>query len=505
MLYASAYFLPLLLPLGAYFLPSNNLLRLAVLPTAVVMVVGGGLVYLAWLVRRIFPTSTLLSWVAIVATALLCLIAIQSLLEAAGFHWQDRVPRGHDLAATQQAIRFLVACVVLGAVWAGRRFLAQLLRLLSSLGFAFGAIAIFRLLVLTHTPDPAVVATTPAFFSAFDSIRRYSVPSAATPATTAIARRVVWVIFDETDFEFVYGGKDVDHPKLENFERLKRIAVFAEHANSPASATLYSIPALLTGVPIDGVTIGASATLAMHADLGEMPFAEGTSIFGALAEQGLGASVLGFFHPYCKLFSLQRCDSFAWPNTGGLTDALWVNIPSSIAGKLGHSDGWGRVTRDELALLPQYLAREDALTFVHLNMPHLPAVFADAQLNVAASADPLTEYSRNLALADQTLGVILRELEKQPATREVLLIVSTDHWLRNRWYRPSTPEVSRPIPLLIWKVGDTQGTELEEPVSTIHTAAMILDYLSGEVSTQADIVSWWQRQVVFPAFIGPNT
>lgn len=504
LLYASAYFLPLLLPMGAYLLPSHDLLGVVGLPTAVAVVVGDGLLCAFWAAARRWDDPRVWSPVAIVAVTLLSLIGVQSMLESAGFHWQDRVPRGEDLAMTQQVIRFVVACAVLAAVWAGRRFLSQVVRLLSSLGLAFGAIAIFRVVVLLHSPEARSSDAAPPL-SASASLRSHSLASAPVSARPPLSRRVVWVIFDETDFGFVYGD-DSASSHFENFEKLRRIGVFASHANSPASATLYSIPALLTGVPADGVTLSPGGTLALRQKAGpDIPFLEDTSIFGALAEHGFGASVLGFFHPYCKLFTLTECDSFAWPRAGGWADALWSNVPASIAKRLGHTDGWGRVTQDALALLPHYIARGDALTFVHLNLPHLPAVFADEQLHVTASTDPLVEYSRNLALADLTLGKILNQLEVQQPIRDVLLVVSADHWLRNRWYRASTPEVSRPIPLIMWKVGETHGLVLSEPVSTVHTAAMILDYLGGAIDSQADIAGWWARQAVTPAFIGPNT
>ncbi len=210
--------------------------------------------------------------------------------------------------------------------------------------------------------------------------------------------------------------------------------------------------------------------------------------------------MLGFYHPYCKLFTLQRCDSFPWPQVGGWTPALWGNAPVFLSNMVG-SAYFGEVTENLLRLLPEYLARDDALTFVHLNLPHLPASYADKALHLPASRVPLEEYSRNLILADRVLGRIITLLERQSSEKELLLVVSTDHWLRNWSYGDPAPEVSRKVPFIAWKVGATQGEVLTHPLSTVHTASMILDYLDGKISSQSEIGRWWEDKPVYPSFM----
>jgi hypothetical protein len=262
------------------------------------------------------------------------------------------------------------------------------------------------------------------------------------------------------------------------------------------------------GVPIggQGVLVDKTGSLLLERpDMSSVRFGEAASIFGALEASGRSASVLGFYHPYCKIFSLQRCDTYAYPEMGGLDAALWANIPSAIADRLRKVDYWDTITRGSLDLLPQYLVRDDALTFVHLNVPHLPAGYADQKLHLPTSPDPLIEYSHNILLVDQILGDIMRSLQQQMSRHETLLVISTDHWLRNRWYQADKPESNRPVPLLMWKVGETNGFVLSQPLSTIHTATMILDYLNGIVDTQAEIARWWEGKPVYPSFIAPNS
>jgi len=285
------------------------------------------------------------------------------------------------------------------------------------------------------------------------------------------------------------------------------MSLFATRANSPASATVYSIPALLTGIPIGGGGIRLDKfgnLLLQRTDLSWVPFTEATSIFGVLAASGRGASVLGFLHPYCRLFATERCESSPWPDeVGGWDAALWANVPGLLSAVLGHPNYWSAISERALQVLPEYLKRDDALTFVHLNLPHLPAAYADKVLHLPGSPDPLVEYSHNLRLADRTLGQIMETLQQQASRHDILLVVSTDHWLRNAFYQANVPEASRPVPLIMWRVGETDSIELSQPVSTVHTAALILSFLQGSVSTQADMAQWWAGQTTSPAFIAP--
>ena len=214
--------------------------------------------------------------------------------------------------------------------------------------------------------------------------------------------------------------------------------------------------------------------------------------------------MLGFYHPYCRLFRLQRCDSFSYYELGAPDSALWANLPDRLSSALGRAGLMENITRASLALMPEYLARDDSLTFVHLNLPHLPAEFAAKVLHLPPTSNVLTQYSRNLQVADQVLGDVVRASMRQSRDCDLLLVVSTDHWFRKIWYQADEPEVVQRVPFIVWRVGETQGLTVSEPLSTVHTANMILDYLDGKLDTQAEIAEWWSRQTIEPTFIVPR-
>jgi hypothetical protein len=437
-LYASAYFLPVTAS-GAYFLPSGGICRLILLPTLVAVVtVGATLLILSVAAQRWF-TSRWQMLGTILALSLLSLIALKGLLGAAGYDWEDRLPRGSDLLTAQRHFKVMAFIIVFAAVCLMRGALQQLTRLLGGLGFAFAALAAARLFAFEWHQDPETPVS-----RTLDPVQAETSAPESTK-TRNRSKRVVWVLFDETDFGRLYDSRGVDGFELENFNRLARMSVFASNANSPASATLFSIPALLTGVPIsgDGIRIDKAGLLSLQSSSGGViPFENAQSIFGAIAAGGKTSSILGFLHPYCRLFSAQKCDSFHWPEMGRLDSALLANIPSTVSSKFGHADAWDTITQESLRLLPDYLARDDALTFVHLNVPHPPAAYGDKALHLPPSSDPLVEYRHNLLFADGILGDIILQVQRQSETHEVLLVVSTDHWLRNMWYQARVPDAT---------------------------------------------------------------
>lgn len=504
LLYSSGYFMPMLTGAGAYFLPSGDFFRLIVLPSGVgVLVITAACHLVDRYCQRLFSEFSRIILKS-AFFAFLGMIGIKGAFYAAGYDWRQLIPTTADPLETMRYVKYLGFVIAAVLVWLNRRVLKRTERLLSSVGFAFGALALLRLGTLWAADNDLGLR-----FGIESSPHLRSSPVVATlPSEHAFPnRRVVWVIFDETDFNRTFTGQKYPALVLNNFLRLSRQGVFAVDANSPASATLYSVPALLTGIPVTGKgnSIDSLGHLSQQtAGGGWVNFGGENNVFASLAKVGRSSAILGFYHPYCKLFAVARCDSFSLADPADFDAALWANVPDFITERtrLARSDA---ITAGSLALLPGFLNLDQSLTFLHLNLPHLPAHYADSALHLKASRDPLEEYAHNLLLTDQVLGQIMEKLEKQGSGRETLLVVSTDHWLRTVWYAPTQRESSHPIPFIVWKVGDLQGAVIREPLSTIHTAAMVLDYLNGSISTQDDVVRWWSRQKTFPSFIAPRS
>ena len=490
LLYTSAYFLPPVSATGAYFLQSQDFFHLVVVPSLIAAILVSCVIFSVAIFVRRWLSPVVATGSAVLFLCVMTLISIKVLFLAAGYDWRNLIWRGPDLLDSERHIKAGIYIALVAFFWFSERYIRVLVRVLSSIGFAVTALAILRLAMLSSVAEAGEPAT----------------PIQVNQAEHS--KRVVWIILDELDSAQVFGDSHTLNPKYTNFNNLASVSVFAPNANSPASATVYSIPALLTGIPIggNGIKISEKGALSLETqNRNFVAFNHGATIFGSLSAAGRTASIMGFYHPYCTLFRVARCDSFRYPPIGGLYSALVTNVPDVILSLLPSADNWADITRDSLDLLPSYVARDDALTFLHLNFPHLPATYADKVLNLAPSSAPLEEYSHNLQLADSVLGEIIRGLEQQLPNHELLLVVSTDHWLRNRWYQADVAEISRPVPLFMWKVGDSQGFRISRQISTVHTVEVIRDYLDGKLSTQKEIADWWNHQRIEPSFVAPHT
>ena len=502
LLYASAYFLPFLTPYSLYFVPSffdyvvvPSLLSVCLLTPAFVLC---GSRVVAPAVRRVLM---------FVGTILLTFIAAKSMLDAAGYPWVKllaffSIPVHVGATVEFRLERMVLVLVAAGGamllVYLNRHRIPKLLRFHSALGYSFLFLAIYRCVAADMVvPEPAKL-----------------IPPAIAAAPPDVARRVVWVIFDEMDYGLAFGANREAASRLPNFSRLAAIAVNATDAYAPGRDTLYSIPALLTGTPLSGVAIDPREHLNLRDRQGKTyPFSTENSVFSRLPGGAASASVLGFYHPYCKVMpALQSCHSTYLGNAGRWFDSLTF-FSEALFSSLRHWDGavqnlpewmWFsfgpmyRASSDVLSRLDGAMRNQaSALDFIHLNVPHLPNVYMQRQMGqpIYGEADA---YRKNLAGADQVLGRIVRDLEAGANKQQILLIVSSDHWLRTHSATPAN------VPFFAWIVGSRSGLNVSQPLSTVHSAQLALDFIGGKINTQSEIANALGRANFSPPWIAPE-
>ncbi len=118
--------------------------------------------------------------------------------------------------------------------------------------------------------------------------------------------------------------------------------------------------------------------------------------------------------------------------------------------------------------------QSSSLVFVHVNLPHPPGDYSQRTLRFTTVADDREAYRRNLRLADDMIGTAIAILRAQSKTRDILLVVSSDHW-----HRIDSPHLMQPIPWIAWHLGENAGAPLERQINTVHTAQLCLDFLAG--------------------------
>ncbi|MEJ1963934.1 MAG: hypothetical protein WDO56_21255 [Gammaproteobacteria bacterium] len=513
LLYASAYFLPLVGTYTSYFVPS--VWSDVVYPSAVAAIVLAPLLWLlsrAIAARRDGPLIQVVLWLLLTT---LVFVAIGSVLEAADYSRTDFLLLFMGSKVTLAQMRLLKVIAVFGGfsvsaivVWALRGRWQAAARLLASLGYAMVLLAVVR--VWHYAPERKLTE--------LKGVISRSGSAVAVPVPLP-ARRVVWVIFDELDYGIVFGGGWAEaNGALPNFHRVGAEAVFAERAFSPARDTMDSLPALLMGLPVKGTRFDGQGRMFLNAsDSSERAISEAGSVFERVPGGLAASAILGHYHPYCQIFRhAGQCYSPYVGNAGRWFDGLvpfgeaatslsrWIpaiprHIPESV---LKAFEPMYRISYEMSERLTQYVAMNNrSLVFIHLNVPHFPAEYAQKSLHLTPAAEYQEAYRQNLLFSDKLLGQVLSTIENsaRASAQDTLLIVSSDHWERRASQRQA-----RPIPFIAWHVGERQGVRLTEPISTIHTAALVEDFLAGRVATQAEIANWWSNKPFYATWI-PST
>lgn len=426
--------------------------------------------------------------VARLGLTLFLLIGLRGAMVAAGYSLDQflRVLVDHDsslenMHGSKAVASLLLAGVIFGLLyrlsWPGG--LQRVIRFAAALGFSLCFLAGFRL----------------SEWVAFDSrpiVNATSISGASAP------RRVVWIIFDELDYQVALGDRAVKLPwSLPNFDKLAQNGVSAQHAVTPSDTTITSIPSLLIGVQTAGNKFyGPANQTQIGLDGSSMQFTQPNTVLGRIAAQGKQFSILGFYHPYCVIFvDATRCIAHTYQPTQWYA-ALTHWVPSVLSNRFFGGEIMERIAGMQQGALLEFAHRnEDALTYLHMNVPHLPAHYALKHFGQAASTDEQIQYAANLRLADELLGQLVAELSIVSPHQDVLLIVSSDHGFRAL---KKTPTDTRTVPWLAWRVGSRDRHALAQPISTVHTAALIEDFLNFKVNSQAEIAAWWAGKPVLP-------
>jgi len=382
----------------------------------------------------------------------------------------------------------------------------KLFKAFAAFGWALGFIAIYR--------SAPVIATDIDY-----AISHQQTITANGASANPVDKRVVWVIFDELDYARLFENR-FPNLILPNIDRLRSQSVHAVNAVSPAWSTAISIPALTTGIPLVGTEPNGPGGLTLRKADGEVVDWKATSnVFTRLSNDGKKSSILGYYHPYCSIFKhANPCVSYASRSYPVWWWSIWNGLRAipSIEFLFGR-DAWIRegannATHLQLNAINKYISDlSTSLTFFHFYFPHIPGHRDSTP--PATGSDVLPGYEQNLLLVDQTLGNIVTQLEGHANSQDILLIVSSDHWLRTKlmsedmspdlfkWeYGNGKTEVQR-IPLLIRRIQEKSEYIIKEPLSTIHTTLLIEDFLGGRIREHANIARWWLNKPYVEPFV----
>ena len=328
--------------------------------------------------------------------------------------------------------------------------------------------------------------------------------SAAGDPPSQPAVRVAWLIFDELDRR-VLTREDAPYT-YPHFESLRDRSVDLTHVLPPGGLTIRAMPSYWLGRRLassraQGLT---ALKIRLEGDGPELPISEFKTIFEELAEAGVATGVVGYYHPYCRLFAAQLSHCATYHGRTLLYYKTETLLESLLTAPRGFYPGrWRRVfisvferSRDTAL----ELLADPTLDFVlvHLNMPHPPGIY-DPETGELRTLGARLSFEGNLVLADLTLGLIKDRMRETGLWDRTVLIVGADHGLRTLQGFDSEPGA---VPLIVHLPGQQETLPVDDPVDALLTRPLILALLRGEVSTPAEVAFFLRATSINPESAG---
>jgi hypothetical protein len=344
-----------------------------------------------------------------------------------------------------------------------------------------------------------------------------------------IKSKVVWIIFDEFDYRVPFELKPIELPE---FERLKNQSLSATQAKSPAWATVESLPSLLTGKKVNkSEPLGKKELILNFSDGTTSNFSETRNIFFDVKEMNGNIAVLGWYHPYCRLFgnilSVCKWEGVKFSKNLSLPETMLANvddlvsqmpvifslIPSKPSNRFTKESHFifkesefdpaelSAVHNQRLAELKKIAADPNIdLVFFHLPIPHAPVQYNRFTKEFTPERQ---DYINNIALCDIVLGEIRKSMEEANEWDNSTVIISSDHqWRINSWKEQSTSArlalsdgdrqltkgIEDPrIPFFVKLKNQNESLVYEKPLNTVMTRDLILSIMKGEISSPEEL------------------
>lgn len=362
-----------------------------------------------------------------------------------------------------------------------------------------------------------------------DAILAASTPISAKPL-------VLWVIFDEMDQSATFRNTLGDLG-LRNLNALREVSFSGDHACQVADLTARAIPSYTTGKHVRTIRWDSpqDLLLAFEASSKLEPWTRQHTVFHDAAAGGRRTALLGYFHPYCRLFAnvAEHCEVFPYFEGGYLMrfwgtlqnlplhEAMWLEVDRSLpVPAVAQAADGRRCKMSEAIMYRVSRERHDRIVenmrdsvlrvisnpaidfvFFHVPLPHPPALSTTLGPESAPLAQP--GYARDLQTADRLVGQIRTVLERSGRWHSSAVVVTSDHTVREWWSdnpfaSPSLLQAARArtddtVPFLIKTPYQTQPVRYAKPFSAILAHGLVQRLLTGEIRLPAQVLEYVQR------------
>lgn len=364
---------------------------------------------------------------------------------------------------------------------------------------------------------------------------QHGIPSPSQAQVQANAG-AVWIVFDEMDASLAFENRP-EGLRMPNLDRFRDISASFTRAQSVHEMTMVSVPAILTGTRFREVAGKSEHDLTLLQDGSDSrhSFRETPNVLSTAAEAGHPVSLIGWLHPYCRMFGsfLNVCH---WEDFHRATpSASWaaamqeqslakgVLLEMATAAGVGSSDrcpdgsAIDRLTNADYVAYGRHMARivetqrgkvkeflrlqPGGLHFFHLATPHPPGTQEEAE----AGGIFRLSIRDNFKIADQIFGEIRQILEDQGTWDSRLVIVTSDHGMRSHiwehWGCNSPDDIdllsrsgSTHVPILVKWPHEERPVTIDWEVSNIWLAPAVSAYMKGEVAALDGFLSFAKRE-----------
>ena len=312
--------------------------------------------------------------------------------------------------------------------------------------------------------------------------------------------RVVWIVFDELDWRYVF-PKRPSSLQMPEMDRFRAQSIYAENTFLIDLETSEAMMSYIYGRQVFIVeSTGRSSFRLNFLDEPKQQDGPGPpDLFSKARQAGANTGVVGWFLPYCRLFD-EELNTCYWESLDTRVRGFRPDLGTSFRSQLRNLSPLEVRQRH----LKRYLAMlEEAkqavadpnlgLVVLHLPVPHQPPIYRRDSGELTLFNFSPDWYFDSLALTDRTLGSLRQEMERAGVWDSTTVIVTTDHPLR--WYAMLDETVDPHVPFLVKLAGQKQGLVYHPPLRALVIHELTLALLRGEVAQPGEVSRWLDGRV----------
>jgi hypothetical protein len=360
------------------------------------------------------------------------------------------------------------------------------------------AIPAFRQMLLVTAPLCAFVV----WHVASGHASSHASTAPRTLSENSPRHRVVWLVFDGMDRYLTFGERPKELP-LPALDRLLKESLSAPHANPPASLTIRSLPAYISGrVVTDAKPVGASdLILSLEGESKTERWSRLPNVFAEVKQQGLRTGITGWYHPYCRIFrnDLDECAWFSlhqYPYGHSIVDSVRKVFWNAFRIHVDWGERHEAIYEEILSKAKQMLS-DAKLDFVvvHWPIPHLPPLVRYHRRRYSYEKDGRVDaYYNNLAVADDAIGMVRQAMESSGVWEKTTVILTSDHpWRfvpKEFVEAQKEPYTHWEVPFLVKMEGQNRSYVYNQPMESIWIHDLSLDVIRGKVGTVEQLDAW---------------